>query len=917
MVLPSISFFVFIFFLKESDHDTDLGKGGGKGGGGNEDFENDMQLSATAFEALERDFQEVLSDLVVDESLEKFRLEYEKLHRALKKSHEQEKRLVKKCRELNSEILNNQAKIKTALRLSQEDQKTISHLQKEMEKTWKLVYMSQEKETRAKETIGQLKEEMANLSKLVERGAGLSLNQENMVKELKQAKEELERQVGELGASVDMLEGQLLTQHGVQEELRNERDDGIKLIHDLRERIAAREADNLREVKRREKTQKELQDARTRLDDKQREEEGLANEIMKEKNAYSELEKQLSDTRATMDKYKREYEQLLTRTEKISSDLESQIGQTKKLQVDQLTMEKEMKLKHIEIGRLNTDKGLLERKVDKEHKQMLHYQQMAEEAKTPLLVAQAEIENLKAELIGARRVELQLGRQNEKTAHEKEVQLKATQRAEARTKETVDVVMEKGRVVAALEAEVQSFKEETMRLRKAIFSLEKDRERLGNEVSEQRGKYLEADDEIKLKDIQLAELRSRVQDWENKLKNQQQLYEQVRADRTHYSKGLLEAQDEIAELLKKFKILGHQRDQLQEEIASKDQAIVKEHFEFQRAEKMRENIQNELNKKNQLITSNHELIHRQENELKNVTQTLRRMDEEALAQRKEYDQVINERDILGTQLIRRNDELALLYEKLRVQTSALKKGELQYNARVDDIRLLRIKLKDVLREAAVTKGSGPIIEELRREVLQLNRELLQEKTKVTALSEELENPMNVHRWRKLEGSDPATFELIQKIQTLQRRLISKTEEVVEKGLVIQEKEKLYQELKGILSRQPGPEVAEQLTVYQQNLKKKTAQMKAMASELNMYQAQVNEYKYEQERLTRELTEMKRKYYLQKRKDKMMDDLDYEGNGQPGQPISMSRTGPAQLQNEQLVAAKGARTRYTGGGYAIR
>ena len=33
-------------------------------------------------------------------------------------------------------------------------------------------------------------------------------------------------------------------------------------------------------------------------------------------------------------------------------------------------------------------------------------------------------------------------------------------------------------------------------------------------------------------------------------------------------------------------------------------------------------------------------------------------------------------------------------------------------------------------------------------------------------------------------------------------------------------------------------MAEQLTVYQQNLKKKTIQMKAMASELNMYQAQV-------------------------------------------------------------------------------
>jgi hypothetical protein len=48
---------------------------------------------------------------------------------------------------------------------------------------------------------------------------------------------------------------------------------------------------------------------------------------------------------------------------------------------------------------------------------------------------------------------------------------------------------------------------------------------------------------------------------------------------------------------------------------------------------------------------------------------------------------------------------------------------------------------------------------------------------VRALSEELENPMNVHRWRKLEGSDPATFELVQKIHVLQKRLIEKSEEV--------------------------------------------------------------------------------------------------------------------------------------------
>ena len=84
--------------------------------------------------------------------------------------------------------------------------------------------------------------------------------------------------------------------------------------------------------------------------------------------------------------------------------------------------------------------------------------------------------------------------------------------------------------------------------------------------------------------------------------------------------------------------------------------------------------------------------------------------------------------------------------------------------------------------------------------------------------------------------------------------------------MIQEKDKLYVELKNILARQPGPEVAEQLSVFQQGLRDKTKSMEAMASELNMYQAQINESKFEMERVTRELQDVKRKYYEQKRRE---------------------------------------------------
>jgi len=43
-------------------------------------------------------------------------------------------------------------------------------------------------------------------------------------------------------------------------------------------------------------------------------------------------------------------------------------------------------------------------------------------------------------------------------------------------------------------------------------------------------------------------------------------------------------------------------------------------------------------------------------------------------------------------------------------------------------------------------------------------------------------------------------------------------------------------------------------------------LQSMSSELNMYESQVNEYKYEIERIARELVEVKKKYFMQKKKE---------------------------------------------------
>jgi deoxyhypusine synthase len=54
------------------------------------------------YEAIESEFKEFLNDHLKGKDLEKFKLEYTKINKALKTSYEGEKKLIKKCKELIS-----------------------------------------------------------------------------------------------------------------------------------------------------------------------------------------------------------------------------------------------------------------------------------------------------------------------------------------------------------------------------------------------------------------------------------------------------------------------------------------------------------------------------------------------------------------------------------------------------------------------------------------------------------------------------------------------------------------------------------------------------------------------------------------------------------------------------------------------
>merc|ERR1712139_320943 len=149
------------------------------------------------------------------------------------------------------------------------------------------------------------------------------------------------------------------------------------------------------------------------------------------------------------------------------------------------------------------------------------------------------------------------------------------EKIDTRTQQDLVKMQESGK--KTMEMEMQSYKGENQKQRKMIFQLEKEREKYGAEASEAMSKYMQAQEEVKLRDLTIVNLRKKIHEAETRLK-QQHLYEAVRSDRNLYSKNLIEAQDEIQEMRRKFKIMNHQISQLKEEIQAKDSALIQESF---------------------------------------------------------------------------------------------------------------------------------------------------------------------------------------------------------------------------------------------------------------------------------------------------------------------------------------------------
>lgn len=195
----------------------------------------------------------------------------------------------------------------------------------------------------------------------------------------------------------------------------------------------------------------------------------------------------------------------------------------------------------------------------------------------------------------------------------------------------------------------------------------------------------------------------------------------------------MEAEDEINELKQQFKRMTQQISQLKDEISQKEQQ--KQHEDVQEANFKKENekLGTQIKSIESQIDSSDKMIKTQDNDIARLKYVISEAEAEKLKQKKDYEMVINERDILGTQLIKRDEELSLLYEKIKIQKSTLKKGENYYQETIDTIIKMVDQIRKIKRELNDAEMDTECIPDLKREIFLLEKEILEQQQKAKFL----------------------------------------------------------------------------------------------------------------------------------------------------------------------------------------
>ena len=244
--------------------------------------------------------------------------------------------------------------------------------------------------------------------------------------------------------------------------------------------------------------------------------------------------------------------------------------------------------------------------------------------------------------------------------------------------------------VDELEAQVVTLLAEGKRQGKLLSVLSAQRDIKGRESARIEAKEKDAKQQVRIKELLILDLTKRCNEIANRLKEFSALYEVVKNERNKYVNLIQSSSQALAEMREKIRILLNEVDILNNERTAKDLALAKEKNAHQQGQNQRDALRQDLNRLLSDYRSKQSTVEQQIQEIDKLNIVINNLEREMLHLKTKYEHSVEQRNVTGVQLIDRNDELCILYERSNQQQEALKRGELVSQTSGGTLRISRI-----------------------------------------------------------------------------------------------------------------------------------------------------------------------------------------------------------------------------------
>lgn len=745
----------------------------------------------TSFNAIQENFQRIISALVNDNSLDAFRLEYQKLYDAFQQSHQNNQQLIERIRLLNSEINSNSSKVQSALQYSQEDQRTITILRKDFEKAWSMVEALHARESRSKEIIEALKSELQHLSDLANKQGDLNSGckerqitiQESISKlksEVKSNSQVIETLNSQLKLEIDhkrRISLQLETVQNSKSELDKEVDLSTDTLNGF-DNEGKTLSQQLIEIKQKNRDlQEKIDEINSLINTKEQKVREINGELKKHQPAINDLQ--------MTNKYHQD------KLREAQKQLESQKKANNEIQQQKSEIISNTKIKQESLDELN---AVLAKETERNQKSLALYN----ESSNNLQVLTDQISDVRRRISVGQQELIRISKNN--VDKDSKIRLasrniEATQQSIIKTEATLQKVKN--------EAESSKIQGETLENQVLIHkknqaSYQKVVSEISSHIEKTQQDIFTFQSNTSLFELQNQRAKAEIQTLEKELK-------EINKQRSIKESTIKELKDHHAVDARKYLALTKENDELQsnihflrlniidfkEAITKHDNQCMEVHSNRKQVEQqitaLNKDIQNMTDKLQATNTQNSQyendtikkvfILHQSDLAISNINKDMKLMSE-----------TIRNCHI---DIFKRTKEIENLREKCQVIQDNCQTEEKHYMQRITEVDQLKQKLQHEVERHTQLIDKKKNFDKLQEEVNHNEKELLIAQARFKMLSDETEHPIMVHRWTLLEATNPEQFQAVQmrlalldKISLLlnQERQLKRTKEITQKKI---------------------------------------------------------------------------------------------------------------------------------------